>query len=326
MKFSRAHGGHIYLPRHLEAESTATMQVQGHYKLTIRGPRGARVAAEFPNLILNAGLDRMGNGVAWLTNCQVGSGSTAPDPAQTGLVSFIAAAAASPAPTNVDSYVPGPPPYHQLVRTYRFPDGTAAGNLSEVGVGWATSGSLYSRALILDGSGNPTTITVLSDETLDVQYTLRIYPPTTDHETTLNIAGDNYTVVTRSCLVGTAWRLSSLIAGALSPRAAGTGTHLAYGSGSTLGAITSRPSGSGLQASGVTTPSYTNGSYFREAVTSYGLSTNPSGGIKCVETVWGAQSVTGNAIVSQTSFDPIIPKDNEKIFTFTTRLSWARRP
>lgn len=53
--------------------------------------------------------------------------------------------------------------------------GVAAGNLSEVGMGWGNS-NLWNRALIKDINGNPTTITILSDEYLDVVSEIRIYP------------------------------------------------------------------------------------------------------------------------------------------------------
>ena len=73
------------------------------------------------------------------------------------------------------------PYYISHIVEYHFAIGAAAGNLSELGVGWASSGTtLFSRALILDSGGTPTTITVLSDEYLYVTYEHRFYPSETD--------------------------------------------------------------------------------------------------------------------------------------------------
>ena len=67
-------------------------------------------------------------------------------------------------------------PYYYGGRiTWRFGQGIAAGNISEVGLGWGNS-NLWNRALIKDANGNPTTITVLSDEYLDVVSEIRVYP------------------------------------------------------------------------------------------------------------------------------------------------------
>ena len=153
-------------------------QCAGWFKIEATRPDGTRrvLADWFPNLILNGGLDRMGANPDYLSWCQVGSGSTAPVAAQTALVNRIAGT--STQQNNVSGAQASAPYYGWYRRTYRFAQGVAAGNLSEVGVGWATSGSLFSRALILDGGGSPTTITVLSDEVLDVTYELRRYPGT----------------------------------------------------------------------------------------------------------------------------------------------------
>src|SRR5690606_39029584 len=64
---------------------------------------------------------------------------------------------------------------------HQFGQVKSAGNLSEVGIlRSSTTGPLWSRALILDGQGNPTTITVLPDDFLTCYYTLRIMIPKED--------------------------------------------------------------------------------------------------------------------------------------------------
>src|SRR5690606_4774599 len=71
--------------------------------------------------------------------------------------------------------------WYEITVSHQFGQGQAAGNLSEIGIQHtSTSGPLWSRALILDGQGNPTTITVLPDDFLTCYYTLRIMIPKED--------------------------------------------------------------------------------------------------------------------------------------------------
>ncbi len=97
----------------------------------------------------------MGSVGDYMSTCMVGSGNAAPAETDTALQ-----ARASTSNINVQSNNSNVSPrYGWRRRTFRFAAGAAAGNLSEVGVGWTTT-AVFSRALILDGSGNPTTITV----------------------------------------------------------------------------------------------------------------------------------------------------------------------
>ncbi len=131
---------------------------------------------EFHNLVLDTGLQRMGVG-AWGNRCLVGTGSSAPAISQTQLDSFLADTnSIQSSDTSMNTTTK--PYYYSIQRTYRFGEGVAAGNLTEVGLGWAESGQnpCWNRALIKDSNGVPTTLTVLSDEFLDVTVEIRIYP------------------------------------------------------------------------------------------------------------------------------------------------------
>lgn len=131
---------------------------------------------EFHNLVLDAGLSRMSVG-DWIDRCVVGSGNSEPIRGQVSLDNFVS----STTSTAVDVADAGviqvaTTPHHWCGhRTWRFATGTATGNLSEIGLGWGDS-NLWNRALIRDNSGNPTTITVLPDEYLDVFCEVRVYP------------------------------------------------------------------------------------------------------------------------------------------------------
>lgn len=131
--------------------------IAGRYKLTAIKPDGSKreLSDWFPNLITDIGLERMGVG-AFITTCVVGSGNATPQFTDSQLQSRVA----STTTIQTNSYASGvgaPDYYCYYSLTFRFPIGAAAGNLSEVGVGWSSS-SLFSRALIL-GAGNTASIT-----------------------------------------------------------------------------------------------------------------------------------------------------------------------
>lgn len=289
-------------------------QCAGWFKIEATRPDGTRrvLADWFPNLILNGGLDRMGANGDYLNWCQVGSGSTAPVATQTALVNRIAGTNTRQA--SVEGAQASAPYYGWFRRTYRFAQGVAAGNLSEVGVGWAASGSLFSRALILDGGGSPTTITVLSDEVLDVTYELRRYPGTVDLIGTVVLDGVTHDWVSRAAGVTTEGLWSGESSMAL---------NYAQSFNSDIGPVTQfKLVGTGGYLS-ATSLAYSSGIYARGATVSAGLNdSNLSGGIRSI--VVGS---SGNGCgFYQIQFDPAIPKNNTKVLSLTIQHSWARRP
>ncbi|WP_173911038.1 hypothetical protein [Acinetobacter sp. Marseille-Q1618] len=128
----------------------------------------------FHNLVLDSGLERMSVGSV-LGYVSVGSGNSIPNISQTSLDNFIASTNSQNGADAVGNQLVTKPYYSWARRTYRFNAGVAAGNLSEIGVGW-TSTNLFNRTLIKDLNGNPTTLTVLNDEFLDVIVEIRAYP------------------------------------------------------------------------------------------------------------------------------------------------------
>lgn len=296
------------------------LEMGGHFTIRAVSQRGSRVLADFDNLILDSGLERLGTGGV-LTHVQLGTGSTAPAVGQTALVSFSASTSNQTA--SVDSYVAGPPVYHQNIRSFRFAAGTATGTFSEIGVGWASSGSLFSRALILDGGGSPTTITVLSDEALDVDYRFRSYPSTSDVSGTLTLSGIGYTYTLRPALISTLgqWSAASILNYGF---VVGSNSDTAHnGASLALGAITAQHTGSTSQAYMGTFnySSYVGGSLSRAGVATTGLTAgNPVGGIKGMIIAFGSYGYY------QILFGSVIPKDNTKIMTHGQRITWARRP
>lgn len=120
---------------------------------------------------------------SYLKGCVVGTGTATPAESDTSLASYLASTTDQQSLTTTRNYTVSPRYVSYAVR-FRFGEGVAAGNVSEVGVVTSsTAGSITinsgtpisSRARVTDGGGNPTSITVLPDEFLDVVWELYVY-------------------------------------------------------------------------------------------------------------------------------------------------------
>lgn len=137
-----------------------------------------------PNLITNAGLDHVAMGKGLVNTLVVGTGTAVPNILDTSLE--VERAATSSYSSTVTNSAGG---YVETTYSGQFAQGAASGNLTEFGAKF--NATLWSRSLIKDAGGTPTTITVLSDEFLTVVYKVRLYWPQTDtvFTTTMDIDG-----------------------------------------------------------------------------------------------------------------------------------------
>ena len=146
------------------------------------------------NLILNQGLDFFGGGKGadMMAYCVIGSGNSQPVYTQNKLDTAITGVVGS-----LDSYKydydaarDGNLYKTNTVCKYSF-TGLNNVNISEVGLASNYSNKttyyLCTRALIKDSQGNPTTITVLSGEILEVYYKLWAIYDTTDKTGQINV-------------------------------------------------------------------------------------------------------------------------------------------
>ena len=271
-----------------------------------------RVVADwFDNLVTNNGLDLFGDSLASIQYCQVGTGSATPANGNTALASRVAGTSTI---QNTSEGAQSSAPYFCWVQnTYRFAEGVAAGNLAEVGIGASSAANLFSRALILDNMGSPTTITVLSDEVLDVTYELRVYPPDEDFEGTVTLDSVDYDVVGRAAGVNSNAYWSIYYTGTNNV------AQLASAYNGAIAGVTGIPSGSASAATSISTASYSAASLLRDATLNWGLeSGNLAGGISAVMVRFGVGTY-------QFSFSPAIPKTNTNVLALTVRNSWARK-
>lgn len=303
-----------------EIDIDLSARAEGHFEMrAVNSVTGEeRELASFHNLILDSGFAYWlgdSGAVEFIGECQVGAGSTPPAPGQSALVSRIA----STNGVQSDEVLPDPnSPYSIRKRvTYRFPAGWAAGNVAEVGVGWGPSGNtLFSRALVLDANGNPTTVTVLSDEFLDVTYTFTVFPQLADAISTLNINGQSYTVTVRPAQLGTRnGGVERILKGAPMH----TQDVFTVGKGP-LAAVTSQPDSVG-SASGTTLRMrpYEPGSLYAEGDMTMPITAGNIGGIANML----LQPRFWHSI--QVGFDPMIPKTETQVFRFRLRIQMARR-
>jgi hypothetical protein len=297
----------------------SVQRVRGRFKLEAvnQGDGRRRVLADwFPNLITNGGLDDWASGNDnWLLYCAVGSGNRAPADTDTALQTLVGSTS-STVSTSTGTQATAPY-YGWTTYQYNFPAGTATGNLSEIGVGKATT-ALFSRALILDGTGAPTTITVLSNEALYATYQIQQYVPTADVVGNVTIAGVVYSYTVRA---GNAteqyWEPQT--SDAPVPVAAVV-------SNGAIGPITGNISGTST-AGGATYSSsaYTPGSYVQDSTITFGLTAgNVTGGITAMSVQFGSAFGNGNKGWFQYGFGTAIPKDGSHVLTLSVSNSWAR--
>jgi len=301
-------------------------KVGGKFKLVVRRVDGSikKETGWIKNTITDIGLNRMGQGT-WFDRIGVGSGSTPPTVSDVWLESQIAVSGSAasgvvdpPASINTSA------PYDATTFiARRFNTGEATGNISEVVVAWGTtSGTAYARQLVRDEFGAPATITVLSDETLDVYYGITLYPPYSDPDQVgdFSIGGNSHSIIMRPARVGAVdssrdWRPNQV--GSVSAVISSFDLSPSAYNGA-IGGVLGAPSGSRYSGGSVSSAAYVNNSFERSTTASFSLDqANLSGGVSSFE-------VKTSIGWWQIGFTPPIPKNNTKVMSLTFKISWAR--
>jgi hypothetical protein len=300
-------------------------KIAGKYKLAIK--RGDDIIEETPwfhNTILDQGLDRMGATASAeiINSAQVGTGTTAPSTTQTSLTSFLAGVnRGSPYP---NSSVNSGSPNYQSLKTwiFTFTQGAVVGTISEVGVGWASTGAtLFSRELIRDGGGSPITLSLTAIDQLIIYYELTFTPTITTGSGSVVLNSITYNYSSRLLRAASFAETPFVVLG---QRLAFIQDVYTFQSGASLAAITANfPNGtqisSGTQSS-ITTGSYTTGNYYLDKSVFWDVGrANDAGGIGALMV-----DLTGAGIYYQIVFTTPIPKTNTQQLTLVLRFSWAR--
>ncbi|UZV39861.1 tail fiber [Xanthomonas virus PB119] len=304
---------------------TQAVGLEGRFKIQkkkVGSDELIEVAPWQDNLITNYGLDQIGvrgSISQWMYALAVGSGSTPPAITDTGLVAKVAQAERSTASgTAVAGQTQAVPYYGWIRHTYEFAAGTAAGNLSELGLKYYTVDNLvHTRALIKDSSGNPTTITVLADEILIVTYEVRLYVDSTDKTYNETIKGVPTVITVRPSSLINNWFNNN---GQLLFSDYVWGGYWYYGgTGLGVGPVTGVPSGTMDSFSNVQLgrPAYVAGSYTRNVVMRLTIA-NMAG-----RTITGAKGISG-AVEFQIGFSPGFAKTDAETVDLTLGVSWGR--
>jgi hypothetical protein len=343
-------------------------RLKGEYTLTVSREDGTirKKIGPFPNLITNLGLARITEGT-WCYACAVGSGSSTPTVTQTTLDNLLSVVAnplsVSPPTPDVPmglvrhptTFTTGQAQLRETLR-WRFPIGTVIGNVSEIAVGWQTGSPLifqaFSRSLILDELGDPTTFTFVDTDILDVEYTLSMYVPTDDVSHSLFIGTDEYSVTYRPIQISHSTPSSSWAIFGISGNTPG-GFKFGYGNpqngsrvtayspvaftgwsqtglqfDSTVGFASNNSEGNGRGMDFDTTPQVKNGVYSLDSTFIWKFtSANYVSGIGWINLYSFefniSQSLYTNRMIR---IEPAVPKTNVHEFRITVRNTFARYP
>lgn len=325
----------------MKPEIEFKIRIGGQYRVVLNEGTDREVDTGWmKNMVLDSGLDMLGApaGLNPMGFGSVGTGATAVNASQTSLVTHLASKAGW---VIVSQSNVGSPTYAGTgVVSCTFAQGAVVGNITELGLGRVTGGSqLFSRCLILDGSGVPTALTVGTIDQLTLYYKITITPVITDITGSLTVSGTSYTFTAR--LANATSFCATLITAWLNGGACGNMGNMnlsnqncnAYPSTTTIGAITSTPSGTAVQMGGTGSSAslvtaYVAGNFYNDVKLIVAPANgNATGGIKGFLIGFGAGTTLGTGAADmpfQYVLNNPIPKDNTKTLTIGWRFSWSR--
>jgi hypothetical protein len=338
------------MSKFIETEIGTEAGISGHFKIAIYNSDGSLSRElSFSNLITNSGMDRLFTEYnETYDRCMVGTGTATPSYTDTSLTSLFAT---STDKTDQTAGVQSTDPYYgYLSRTYNFPAGTFNNTvITEVGMAW--NSGLFSHALITDGSGTPTPVTLTSGQALDITYTLKLVPPTSDYTFSTSISGTSYSVTRRPIAVnmnnnnntalnnayGWGIKLSGTYNGTYAGVDFGNSMYQSRGTGGAsytnpygnMGAILTDDTVLGavtyswpyeLNNSAQSRSAYTSGNYYLDTSVTWGYGYS---GARTTSTRM-VMLAYGNAGAWQFLFDQAIPKSSSNTLVINSRVSLTR--
>lgn len=310
----------------------ASIGVEGYYTLRARR-RSGRVTREhtfkadrdvgpFHNLVTTLGMDRLGSETAQnvYARCHVGTGTAAPSITDVQLANFLASLQNNTGTQTQGNS--GSSPYYGWRRMVWTSAIGALGNniLTEIGISaQQTDGLLFSRELIRDSVGNPTSFPIASDEQLEVTYELRFYVPLVDVTGTITIGSITHDVTTRARMATSGLNGWAPTSGGSNNFTATNGVTESTLYTGALGAITANEPGGSRngQTNSVSTSAYTNGNFYRDHSQTFGPALGIGSNMSCTFATLASRF--------QTEFDPPIAKTDTQTLILHHRVSWARR-
>jgi hypothetical protein len=176
-----------------------TIPISGTFELSIRNIDTGKVrkVPEFKNLIVDAGFDRLLSTLPFMDYCFCGTGSTPPVVSNTTMQAYLAETNDIVSDQSESTFTA--PRYMVQKRIFTFAVGAVVGNVAELGIGWkvSTTRLVFSRTLVTDSGGTPTTITILANEQLTVTYRLYVKVPDADQTFSVTDGATTYNVSAR---------------------------------------------------------------------------------------------------------------------------------
>lgn len=188
--------------------------VRGEYQISVLDSEGNQKQETewFDNALLDAFFTGLAAGTAATSltvgggnaRVHVGTGTTPVTFAQTQMANQTATLPYSASTPTAQNFTTNGTTWSFFIEyTFTFTPGAVTGNISEVGLAFGMRNGLlpainviHSRALVTDGQGNPTTITVTASDQLIVKYRLN-YSGLEEATTNVTISGTTYTVLGR---------------------------------------------------------------------------------------------------------------------------------
>lgn len=170
--------------------------------------KGGKVTRQYwaENLITDIGLDMLGGTESFLKQCFLGTGTTPPSPGDTQLESLLASSDIQDGTGEGSTSTEGTERYYRYLDTFTFSAGSIMEPVTEMGCGMDAT-HLFSRALLLDGEGNPTKLEILPDESLQVIYQLQGFMPPGD---TMGILTSTYNIQAEPEYIPVTIRIASI--------------------------------------------------------------------------------------------------------------------
>lgn len=288
----------------------------------------------FHNLVLDTGLDMIAQSHNWLDCCHVGASDVDPAPNQLSLISPIQSTnnrvAANNGVSSTQSY------FGVSTITYQFPVGAIIGTIKEVGFGpsMVLGSALFNRSLIKDQFDNPSYTVVNADESLEVQYEIKVSVPTSDVVGMINYNDTQIGYKVRPALLGASdywcpYRSTAFATDGQALLATFSNVqsdHIKAFDGP-ISIVTGMPSGNVSNATYFRTVAYTPGTHLSMVRAEWDIfNANFANGIKSL--LWYMNPLNGNGANSlgayQLEFDEPIVKTNEESFRIDLGISWGR--
>ena len=289
--------------------------VRGFYTLQVRTAEGeVKQEAYFQNLITDAGLDMLGESTFISLRFALGTGTGTPAPSDTTLTgtTLLGTGSASVA-NNAAAQIP---PYKTSTTwSQQSAQGGVAGTWTEVAIGAGTTAAsfkAFSRALIQDASGSPTSITILPTEFLTVLYTLELIVPADDVVGVVGIHTFRVRAASATSISSWGMNTSNSLRPFRSPAAI-----IAYSG--PLAAVTSSPTGALTGNAPATFNSYVAGSFELSGSCTFSI-TSGNGTIRCIT----LPPIGPSVAKFQCEVDPPIVKNNTQTLTIGFRFTWGR--